>query len=113
MIVRNRGDGDMENYDTETLKAHIASRMWVNGIVGSMTEQKEQVAEAFSDSAPAWFAESAIEEMVDEGIVKDDHEGIAGWPPESISLSAQPDQVRDYIVERDESRLSWDLREMD
>lgn len=97
--------------DVDELAATIAAEMWMDGWTGTRTIDRDQVLAAYGSSVPEYVAEQALEQLIDDGVVRDDFEGLHGWPPTRVALVNSPDAIREYIQARTPRRVPWDLRE--
>jgi hypothetical protein len=96
--------------NVDELAARILASMWRDGWVSVRTIDRGQVLSAYTADVPEYVGTKALERLIDEGLVRDDHEGTHGWPPDRVSALNSPDRVREYIADIDESMLPDDLR---
>jgi hypothetical protein len=94
----------------DELAARILAGMWRDGWVSVRTIDREQVLEAYARDVPGYVGTQALEQLIDDGMVRDDHEALHGWPPDRVSAVNSPEAVRDYIATIDEALLPYDLR---
>jgi hypothetical protein len=96
--------------DVDELAARILAAMWRDGWVSVRTIDREQVLQAYAGDVPGYVGTKALERLIDDGVVRDDHEGVHGWPPDRVSAVNSPETVREYISDIDTSLLPYDLR---
>jgi hypothetical protein len=94
----------------DELAARILAAMWRDGWVSVRTIDRDQVLSAYTADVPEYVGTKALERLIDEGVVRDDHESTHGRPPDRVSVVNSPDRVRKSIVAVDESMLPYDLR---
>jgi len=102
---------DSKMTDTGHVLANIVAGMWVDGWVDPRTLEKDQVARAY---APHLDTDKAIK-VIETGIGRGDvplierSRHLKDWPP-SVAVVDNPETVRDFIDDIDESLVPFDLR---
>jgi hypothetical protein len=90
---------------------HILGELWSDYWRGVRTIERDEVIAAYASHVPEYVAQQAIDQLIDDGVVRDDHEGLHGWPPGCISTVNTPDVIREYIEGRAPEHLPWELRD--
>jgi hypothetical protein len=96
--------------DVDELAARMLAGMWRDGWVSVRTIDRSQVIDAYAGDVPEYVATKALQRLIEDGVVRDDHESVHGWPPDRISAVNSPEPIREYIDAIDESLLPYDLR---